>query len=247
MYQIAICDDEEKELGRTEALLDAYRRVHPECRFSVRGYSSMEALLFEMSNLNPFDLLILDIYMPEKTGIEGARELRKNGYEGPIIFLTSSKEYALEAYDLNALQYILKPVEQTRFFSVLEKVLGLVNEERRRYLALRADREVRRIALRNIIYCESQNQYQTLYLAPSENLRVRMTLAELYDALCEFPDFVRIGSTYIVNLGYVDSLTAKDVTLSTGEVIWLPRGSYNVLKRQYFDFYHRGGDKNVSD
>ncbi|MEG1884513.1 MAG: LytTR family transcriptional regulator DNA-binding domain-containing protein [Clostridia bacterium] len=98
-----------------------------------------------------------------------------------------------------------------------------------------------RIALRNIIYCESQNQYQTLYLAPREVKRVRMTLAERYDALGEFPDFVRIGSTYIVNLGYVDSLTAKEMTLSTGEVIWLPRGSYNLLKRQYFDFYHRGG------
>lgn len=242
MYQIAICDDEERELGKTEALLDAYRRVHPECHFSVRSYSSMEALVFEMANLNPFDLLLLDIYMPGKDGIKGARELRKNGYEGPIIFLTSSKEYALDAYNLNALQYILKPVEQTRFFSVLEKVLDLVNQERRRYLTLRADREMRRIALRNIIYCEAQNQYQALHLAPSEELRVRMTLAELYDTLCEFPDFVRVGSTYIVNLGYVDSLTAKEMTLSTGEVIWLPRGSYNILKRQYFDSYQRGGN-----
>lgn len=241
MYRIAICDDEEKELEKMEALLNTYRRAHLECRFSVQSYSSMEALLFEMANLNPFDLLLLDICMPGKNGIEGAKEMRKNGYEGPIIFLTGSKEYAVEAYDLNALQYLLKPVKQTRFFSALEKVLGLMNEERRRYLALCADREVRRIALRNIIYCESQNHYQTLYLASGEEVRVRMTLVELYGMLCEFPDFVRIGSTYIVNLGYVDSLSAKEMKLSTGEIIWLPRGSYNALKRQYFDFYHRGG------
>lgn len=237
MYQIVICDDEEKEQEKIAALLDTYQRVHPECRFLAHTYSTIEEMLFKTDNLNLFDLMLLDIFMPGKNGIEGAREVRKNGYEGAIIFFTSSKEYALDAYQLNALQYLLKPVEQTRFFSVLEKVFGLINEERRRYLALRADREVRRIAMRNIIYCESQNQYQTLYLAPGEELRVRMTLTELYDALCSFPDFVRIGSAYIVNLGYIDSMNAKEVKLTTGEVIWLPRGSYNVLKQQYFSFY----------
>lgn len=237
MYQIAICDDEENEIKKTAALFDIYQREHPECRFLVRSYTSIEALRFEMTNLNPFDLLLLDIHMPGKNGAEGARELRKRGYEGPIIFLTGSKEYAMDAYDLNALQYLLKPVEQTRFFSVLERVLGLINDERRKYLALRADREVRRIAMRNIIYCESQNQYQVIYLAAGEELRVRMTLTELYEALGVFPDFVRIGSTYIVNLGYVDSLNVKKVKLTTGEFIWLSRGSYNALKSQYFDFY----------
>lgn len=241
MYQIAVCDDEEKELAKIVALLDTYRRAHPECRFSVRTYASMEALLFEMTNPNAFDLLLLDIFMPGKSGIEGAKELRKNGYEGSIIFLTSSKEYAIEAYEVNALQYLLKPLDEKRFVLTVGKVLGMVGEERRRYLALRADREVRRIALRNIIYCESQNQYQTLYLAPGEELRVRMTLAELYQAVCEFSDFVRVGSAYIVNLWYVESLSAKEMNLSTGKVIWLPRGSYHTLKRQYFDFYRCGG------
>lgn len=241
MYQIAICDDQPNELEKTQTLLAAYRQMHPECRFAVRSYSSMETLLFELENMNPFDLLLLDICMPGKNGIEGAREMRQNGYEGPIVFLTASREYAADVYDLNALQYLLKPVDESRFFGVLEKVFGVVREERRRYLALRADREVRRIALRNIRYCESQNQYQIVYLAFGEKLRVRMTQAELYNAVCEHPDFVRVGSTYIVNLGYVDSLNAKEIKLSTGEVVWLPRGSYHLLKRKYFDFYHCEG------
>lgn len=204
---------------------------------------SIHALYEQIKAGSHFDLLVLDIYMPDKTGIEAARELRKGGYECPIIFLTTSREHAVDAFEVDAAQYLIKPVDQTRFFTVLNKVVERIAGDRRGYLALRAGGEVRRIAIRSIVYIESQNQYQQLNLANSEGLQVRMTLAELYDAVCEFPDLVRVGSSYIVNLGYVDSLNAKVMKLTTGKEIWLPRGSYSSLKERYFAFYRSGKGK----
>lgn len=245
MYQIGLCDDEEQERQKTQALLAAYQEAHPGCRLWVRSYASFQELLFDLPDSPPLDLLLLDIYMPGTSGMEGAAQLRSRGFESPIVFLTSSTEHALDAYDVSATHYLLKPVEKERFFAVVEKALGEIVAERRRFLALRVDREVRRIALRSIVCCESQNHYQALYLASGEELQVRMTQAELFGAMCQFPDFVRVGSAYIVNLSFVDSLSAKVMKLTTGKDIWLPRGSYHLLKARYFDFYRsgQGGDK----
>lgn len=247
MCYIAICDDEQTELYKANALLSRYRETHLGCDFTVESFSSTHALYDKIRTGVIFDLLLLDIYMPDKTGIEVARELRKRGFEGQIIFLTTSKEHAAEAFDVDASQYLIKPVEQERFFTVLYKVLGRLSGEHKGYLALRADGEVRRLPVRSIIYSESQNQYQLLYCTDNEKIRVRMTVTKLYEALRINTGFVRVGSTYIVNLGYVDSLNAKVMKLAAGKEIGkeirLPRGSYSVLKKQYFAYYLGGREE----
>lgn len=245
MYHFAICDDEPGERGKTNALLAEYRKVRPGCDFAVESFSSVPALTDKIEGGAFFDLLLLDVYMPGKTGVEGAGELRRGGYEGQIIFLTTSKEHAIDAFEVGAAHYLLKPIEQARFFAALDWALERVNKECRKYLVLRTDGEARRIAFRDIVYAESQNQYQSLHLADGEEVLTRMTLTELYESIGAFPDFARAGSTYIVNLGYVDTLSAKLVRLSTGKEIRLPRGSYSLLKERYFAFYRDGREEHI--
>lgn len=237
MYRIALCDDEPDELHKTQALLDTYRASHPVYAFEIQVFSSMAALLFAIDSAAAFDLLLLDIYMPGQTGIEGARQLRDCGFDGSIIFLTTSKEHGIEAFHVEATQYLVKPVEGRRFYAVLDKVFQKIEEERRRYIALRTEKEIRRVAVRDIVYCETQDHSPYINLSDGESLRSRMKLTELLALVSEFEDFVLVGSIYIVNLGYVDTLTAKEMTLTTGKIIYLPRGSYRVLKEQYFKFY----------
>lgn len=62
-------------------------------------------------------------------------------------------------------------------------------------------------------------------------------MTELYGMVSEFPDFVRVGAAYMVNLSHVDSVTAKEIRLDDGRVIWIPRGAYPVLKERYFSFF----------
>ena len=133
MYHIALCDDEESELDKAENMLKSYQEQNRECSFSIERFISADDLLWKVKE-NEYmpDLLLMDIYMPRKLGIEAAKELREMGNECRIIFLTTSKEYALEAFRVDAVQYLVKPVSEEELFSVLNKLLGSMFEEQKK-------------------------------------------------------------------------------------------------------------------
>lgn len=237
MYKIALCDDQAEELFKVEALLDLYRQAHPHIDFVVNRFTSMEALQVEIELHPDFDLLLLDICLPDKSGIEAARELRKSGFTYPIVFLTFSKEFALDAFSVNAIQYLIKPVERQDFFAALNLVFDFVSEKKRRYLTIKTDGEARRIAFRDILFIETQSNYQHIHLRGREILKVRMTSVEMFEALSAASDFVRCGASFIVNLAYVTSITVKDMLIDSGEKVPIPRGAYAALKEQYFNYY----------
>ncbi len=242
MYLIALCDDEEKELDKTEQMLSAYQRSHTGCMFIVRRFKSAPELLdaVKQEEYAP-DLLLLDIYMPHKNGMFAARQLREMGNEGRIIFLTTSKEHALDAFGVGATQYLVKPVTEKELFPVLEKSLGEIDDRRNRYLLLRIDGRIQRVALDQILACEAQGKRQCLHLADGTQATLRMTIAELSKMLSEYEEFVKVGASYIINLAHVDSLNCQEVCLDSGKNIYLPRGAYASLRERYFRYYCGGG------
>ncbi len=246
MYMIALCDDEQTELRKTEILLNDYEKKHPGSDFVIRGFESADELLglFREENYRP-DLIFMDIYMPDKqsdscpSGIKAARELRSMNYKGKLVFLTTSREYALEAFDVDALQYIVKPVSQDKLFSVLDSLLKEVDGDRKKYILLRIEGRLVRVSINNILYCEAQGKTQCLYLADGTQCVLRMTMTELYKQLSQYPEFVRLGVAFIVNLGYIGSLNAKEICMDNGMRVYLPRGTYKGLREQYFNYYCR--------
>lgn len=250
MYLIALCDDELAELDKTEKLLGDYEKKHPGLDFMIRRFEDAEELLRLVSEEKYMpDLIFLDIYMPDSDrdkekgknayppGITAAKELRGRNYEGKLVFLTSSREYALEAFDVDALQYMVKPVSEEKFFMVLDRLLEDIEEERKRYILLRIDGRLVKVPLNDIIYCEAQGKTQCLYLADGTHCILRMTVTEIYEQLSRYQEFVRIGAAFIVNLGYIGSLNAKEIHMDNGMKIYLPRGAYKGLREQYFNYY----------
>lgn len=238
MYKIAICDDEQREIDKANQLLDEYQAAHLECDFAVCTYTDSRSLMDAMEQGIIWDILLLDIYLTDgMTGIEIARQLRDRGFEGAILFLTTSKEHGIDAFEVEAQQYLLKPIDKQRFFDAIAKALKRAEEKKVKYLLFRSERETHRVVPRDIVHVESQNQYQLLYLTGGGKLRVRITLTQLFDMLAEFDEFMQIGKSHIVNLNYVESLNAKSISLTDGTRIWLPRGSYAAVRQQYFKFY----------
>lgn len=238
MYLIALCDDEKAELNKTEQMLNNYGKKHPGTEFMIERFENADKLLdvIREKEYTP-DFILMDIYMPEKMGIEAARELRDMGNRSRIIFLTTSKEHALEAFGVDAVQYLVKPVSEQMLFSMLDKCLEAVENERRKYLLLRIDGRIQRILLNDIVYCEAQKKIQYMHLIDGTRRQLRITMTEIYEMLSSYREFVRIGVAYIVNLEHIDSLNAQDVSLNTGKKIYLPRGAYKLLKEQYFQYY----------
>ncbi len=238
MYQIALCDDEPEELKKTEDMLNAYQKGHPKLGIVAKGFECADELLYMVKEENYMpDMILMDIYMPEKMGIDVAKELRGIGNEAKIIFLTTSREHALDAFGVGAVQYLVKPVWEKELFPVLDRFLKDIEEERNRYLLLRAEGRTRRVVVGDIVCCEAHGKAQCMHLVDGTQLLLHMTMAEIYGMLSRYQEFVRVGIAYIVNLEYVDSLNGQDICLNTGRKIYLPRGAYKPLKEQYFRYY----------
>lgn len=246
MHLIAICDDERKELEKTKELLSEYERQRPDLKFTLRCFENPRELLRQ--TLEPGftpDLFLLDVYMPEMLGTETARQLRNTGNKGGIIFLTTSADHALDAYRVDAIQYLVKPIPKKELFSALDryfKVLAANEKKHRKYLLFRIDGMIHRIALETIVSLEAQGKRQFLYLTDGAEFVLHMTMAELNRLLSPYPEFVKVGAAYIVNLQHVDSLNSQNVCMDTGRSIFLPRGSYQALREQYFEYYFEEKD-----
>ncbi len=244
MYQIALCDDERTELEKIEKLLDDFEKQHSGLEFEIQRFERTGNLLDRIKEENYMpDLVFMDIFMPDRQrnssplGLQAAQKLRGMGYKGKLVFLTTSKEYALEAYGVDAMQYMVKPVPEDKFFEVLNGLLRDIDEDRKKYIVLRVEGRLLRVPVSEIVCCEAQGRTQCLHLADGARHTLRMTMGELSEMLSQYPEFVKIGVSYVINLGYIDSLNAKEVDMNTGERIYLPRGTFKDLREQYFSFY----------
>ena len=244
--QIALCDDEIAEIGKTEKLLSTYEQNHPESDFVIQCFENPDGLLamVEDSNYAP-DLVFMDIYMPGESGetvplgMDVARKLRAMGSEARLIFLTTSREHALEAFDVEASCYLVKPVSGDKLFSKLDSFLEEAEQERKKYILLKREGKITKVSLNDVIYCEAQGKRQCIRMADGTELFQNLTMAKLYDMCSVCREFVRVGASYIINLAHIDSLTASEMQMDNGEKIYLPRGTYRLLREQYFEYYCR--------
>lgn len=245
-YLTALCDDETEELNKTEKILNAYEKKHPQTDFIIECFESADELLYRMEDRNYApDLIFMDIFMPgpggisESMGMTAAKKLRNMGSRARLFFLTTSREYALEAFDVNASQYLLKPITQEKMFDVLDTFLESEEEEKKKYILLKIEGRFVKVAVNDIVYCEAQGKIQYIHLAEGGEYLQRMTMTELGAILSDYGEFVRVGSAFIVNLEYVDSMNARDVCLAGGKKIYLPRGAYKGLRERYLNYYCR--------
>lgn len=107
--KIAICDDDAYFREQIEGLVQKY--ISGDLKKTVSVFSHAEELLEDVNKNGGFDIYLLDIVMPAMNGIDLGKELRKNGQDGKIIYLTSSAEFAIDSYEAEASSYILKPID----------------------------------------------------------------------------------------------------------------------------------------
>ncbi len=242
--QIALCDDETAELDKTEKILSEYEQKHMGLDFMVKRFESMDELLYMVreGEYSPH-LIFMDIYMPGETGesaplgIEAAKRLRDMGSRTKLIFLTTSKEHALDAFDVEASQYLIKPIQTDKLFSLLDRFRKEAEEEREKYILLRMEGMLKKVSLDDIVYCEAQGKRQCIYMADGTEVRQNLTMARIYDMCAACQELVKVGASYIVHLGHIASMNAQEARMDNGQRIYLPRGTYRLLREQYLDYY----------
>lgn len=134
---IAICDDEILFTRELSSLLKHWAKKN-DFSLTLYPYSNGDDLLTALRTI-PVDLIFLDIIMPLLNGIDTAREIRSMGLTVPVIFLTSSREFALDSYDVKAFHYLLKPVNTLKLFSVMDDFFKTYNVPAETFVAHTAD------------------------------------------------------------------------------------------------------------
>ncbi len=128
MLQLAICDDNIDELSNMVQLINQYRSSkNLDCEYAV--FSNGFELVSALEKGKRFDIYCLDIIMPGFTGIDVAKEIRTYDKTAPILFFTSSPEFALESYSVKAINYVLKPISKDMLFITLDEVLEHIKVE----------------------------------------------------------------------------------------------------------------------
>ena len=153
MFQIAFCDDELATLNTLRVLLDQYR-VERNQEIAYTAFQNPLELLAQIEKGTSYDILFLDILMPGQTGLQAAAEIRAQDTNVKIIFLTSSAEFAVQSYTVDAYFYQLKPIWKESFFRLMDSVLAACEKEQEAGLILRCKSGITRIELRQLEYYE---------------------------------------------------------------------------------------------
>ena len=149
MYLIALCDDEPEQLNKTEQMLTEYAGSRSENEFRVERFENAVRLLERIAEGTYLpDLILMDIYIRRiNWELRRQRNCGKWGNHCRLVFLTTSREHALDAFEVEASQYLVKPLVEEKLFPLLDRLLTEMQEERKRYVLLRIDSAVQRVAV----------------------------------------------------------------------------------------------------
>ena len=216
--RIVLCDDDSKICEQYQSNLQKIMTDNGLVPAIFEVYNSGVELL-ENWQWNNSDILLLDIRMPDKDGMEVAHELRERGYSGEIIFLTVSKEYAIKAFNVDAYHYLVKgEVNQDKVASVFLEAYEDVTERERRYITLSRGGDLRNIAVDSIYYFVMKNRIITVHYA-DETFAFYSTLDRLAELL-EGQGFIRVHRAYLVAAAKsCKSDNDREVHMSNGDII----------------------------
>ena len=224
-YHIAVCDDNPTDSAYVRSLLDFWAK---ERKISIQAetFPSSEAFLFRYAEDKTFDFLLLDIEMGSMDGVTLAKRVRREDQALQIIFITGYSDYMADGYDVSALHYLLKPVNQEKLSSVLDKGIEKLRQ-RGRFLNLELSGELVRIPLCEIRYLEVRQNYVTVH--GKKDYTMKRPLRDFEKELDT--SFHRVGRSIIVNLSFIRRVTKTEIHLLEGTVLSLPRGAYVPLNR----------------
>ena len=152
--RIPICDDDELCRAEVLALAKAYSEQHAEQHVAFSAFSCGEDLLEAAEKIGGYDVYILDIVMPYMNGIDLGVALRKRGYDGKIIYLTASEEYAIDSFKAKPYNYILKPFDRGTFCQALDDALASLFEQKNKAIIVKTQESTIKLDLHQILYAE---------------------------------------------------------------------------------------------
>lgn len=176
------------------------------------------------------DVCFLDIVMPEMSGVTLASELRRGGYTGHIVFLTTSNEYAAESYGVNAFSYLIKPPNPINVRSVMQKLIDIKKKEDTEGILIKVSKVSRYVLFRDISHVEVMKHYVYFRMTDREEIELYATFGEVAAQLLRDRRFVQCHRSYIVNMSEIAAIDDKELTMRGGKRIPVSKSFSDVRK-----------------
>lgn len=235
MIKIAFCDDDLAVLQELHVLLGQYRVEHNRDITYIMFQSPLD-LLADIEKGIHFDILFLDIIMPGENGISVAKEIRQYDNAVKIIFLTSSPEFAVQSYSVNAYFYQLKPIWTESFFRLMDSVIDDCKKSGQGSLILRCKNGISRIHLEKLEYCEIIGRTLLFHMGNGTIVESAGSLNDLCGELTRYENFLRPHRSFLINMDYVCRISYKAITMDSRAEIPIPHGKCSEIKKIYLDY-----------
>lgn len=182
-----------------------------------------------------YDLLLLDMLMPGINGLQAAREIRERDSHIRIVFLTSSPEYAVESYSVQAYYYILKPASEEKLFPILDGLLSDIKKPEDSLL-IKTQSNVFSLPYGKIEYIEVSAKKLYFFLADGSVREVTGRLADFEQALLKRPGFMKVHRSYLVNLQWAQELRQGELITVSERSVPVSRAAYPQVRTAYTQF-----------
>ena len=237
MIRVAICDDEPKTLQCLKEAVARYGK-RKNLDLAVELFASARDLEAQIET-RPFQIYILDMLMSGKTGIDIGRMLRSSGKKHVIIYVTSSDDFALDAYRVHAARYLIKPVREADFSEALEYAFSFMEVKRGPVYLVKTKDGAVSVPCSRIEYIENVSRMLEVHLTDRELLKsifIRKSFdAEIGELLAD-RRFLQVHKSYVINLNYVSRLTQGSVIMESGRSIPVSRARSAGVKKEYLLF-----------
>lgn len=229
---IAIIDDIASDAEQLKRIITSYfenRQIPTEIRY----FSSAEAF-FDDYRPGNFQILFLDIYMDGITGMEAARRIRNQSDDCILVFVTTSSEFAVESYDVNAAYYLLKPFQPEKLCQILDS-FRLKEALHARYIEIISDRVPVRVPLHSILYADTFRNSVCLH-TDAGPLRSYLTFHKFEEQIRDCHNFLSCYRGCMVNMDRIQEATDDGFLLDNGETVQIRKRGSAAIRKAYLQY-----------
>lgn len=234
--KIAICEDEQlwrnKLINMVEHWADS-RNI----KLSLRCFPDSESFWFSFQEEKDWDLLLLDIEMGQENGMELAEKIRREGNDTAIVFTTGYAEFMSRSFDVEAMHYLLKPVNEEKLQECLDRVLNR-NIQEIKIPFETADQIRISLPPSQICYLEAC-KHQCILYTKEEPYQLKTSITATCDLLSEEQVFIKCHRSYIVNLRWIKEIRKNEITLDDGRILPVSRSAFGPLNEAFVRYYRK--------
>lgn len=235
MLSIAVCDDEMLDCcNMARDIKDILEEMQITC--IIRQFDNGEELLHAAEN---FDIIFLDIMMDGMNGMRTAQLLREKAFQNILVFVSSSREYVFDAYDVEAFYYLMKPVDLNKLKNILNRAVMKLTQDSQDFIIINKERQNKKLFLKDIFYFEIMGRVVSVHSVGG--------LFDYYDQISVLEKnlrdkgFFRCHKSFLVNLKHVDTYNREEIILDNGEKIIVAKRRYEDFCKDILEFMKKSG------